>query len=159
VDTLLSRIGSVVGAIIGVAIVGGVLFAQCVYPFIRHSPSVTYTCADEQMSSLCRDSNTMAGFMARVCGSDQLTVTAKSLEAIIIGGEQGTSREPMGTGMTMKCGDVDMKWSVDQGQKIETIDEFRKAATNDKARLAVDLFEDWSTGLIDYDDARVQLMK
>jgi hypothetical protein len=154
-DGLKERIGQIIGGAIGVVVLGGLFFAQCVYPLLRDT-SETFTCDDKEMAEFCNDPATFAGFLAQVCGRGELVVDNTFIQTIGLG-DPGV-REPGEIEFTVKCGDVDLEYSLEEGDKIESFDDMRDAASNDRAKMALDLWEDWSLGLINYEDARRTLL-
>ena len=152
---LIRGIGFTFAWIIGGGIVLAIGFAQCVWPFIRDNTE-TWTCVDEEIADFCNDPYTLVGFLAEVCGRNQLTITATYIETIRIG--SAGPREPGEFEFKADCRGRELKWAAEEGDEIETLDDFRDAAQNDSMRLAVELLEDWRDGLIDYGDARRELL-
>jgi hypothetical protein len=150
-------LGSALGVLIATAIFGGLFFAQCVYPFIRGTPSEIWTCEDDEVRAFCDDPITIGGFTAAICGRDDVQFTGRLVRPLIIG--DGPVHEEPGTlDLEIECPGLELKWSIDE----ERLDEFESLddlePRNDQTRLAVDLLAEYTLGFIDMGEARQQLL-
>lgn len=143
---------------IGVAIVGGLFFVQCVYPFLREDPSETYTCADEEVADFCDDPYTVAGFAAAICGLNSVEFIGSLSRVRVIGGDPGEPEEPGTVDFEAKCPDIHLKWSIPEQEAEDTESVLDYDPQNNQTRLAEELLEQYSFGEISIAEARDSLL-
>ena len=156
----LSRVGGVLGTVVGITIVAGLIFVQCVYPFLRgNTTSVTLTCSDEEIADFCDDPFTMGGFAAMVCSRDELKVTSNYIDNIVIGGEPGDDI-PDTLELIFECGILRAKWEWEEGRDPEEFEDFDDAAANDDAKRFMNVYGLWGIGdVTTAEEARQRLFR
>ncbi|MEX0801327.1 MAG: hypothetical protein WD379_08930 [Dehalococcoidia bacterium] len=148
-----SRVGGVLAGIVAAAIMAGLLFYQCVYPFINDS-SETWTCADEEVQDFCDDPFTIGGFIAAICGRDEVKYKGSVIESVTLSGGFGED-EPDTYELEMACPGVSLKWEYESLREFEASEYVtEQGAANDQTRLAVRLLAEYSYGDIDIATAR-----
>lgn len=148
VDDLMSRVGSALAGLAAAAVVAGLFFMQCVYPFIDdNSTSETFTCEDERFAEFCDDPSTLGGFAASVCGRDELLITSNYIDVRVIGGEPG-ERAPDEFEIILQCTGLDAKWAWQEGRSFETFEDYESTAVNNDARRFTEVYGKWGSGSI-----------
>ena len=151
----MDNIAGAVGAAIGIIFVIGLLFMQCVYPFIKGAPTETVDCSSESLARHCDNPNTLAGFMSELCGREKFSITVTAIEMINIGER---NYEPAEIDMEVHCGKVDFGFAYFQGDGPKSLEEYKTIAKSDKSRLLIDVMEEWQSGQIAIDGARRLLL-
>jgi hypothetical protein len=147
--------GAIVGLVVAALMIGG-FFTSCVLPFINDS-SETWTCNDAEVQGFCGDPETIGGFLAAICGRDEVEFKGNVIETVSLGGPG--EQEPDTYEFEISCPGVALKW------EFATLDEFNdeqalmKNLANDQTRLAVKLLEEYTYGEIDISTAQRLLVE
>jgi hypothetical protein len=147
--------GAIVGLVVAVVMIGG-FFASCILPFINDS-SETWTCADEEVRGFCGDPETIGGFLAAICGRDNVEFKGNAIETVSVGG--ASEREPDTYELEIKCPGVGLLWEFETLGEFEDPESLTKNPANDQTRLAVRLLEEYTLGEIDIPTARRLLVE
>jgi hypothetical protein len=143
------------GGLIGIAIFAGLFFFQCVYPVLRDE-SVTGTCASEELADFCEDPDTLAGFMALMCGRDRVEFVGSPMR--LLNPEPGQSTL-IGVSFTIKCEGLSARWETEEGEGTpEGFEDLKRAASNDDAEAVMEVLEQWHLGELSTREAQLVLL-
>jgi hypothetical protein len=150
---VLDSVGKAVGTLLGVALFGGMIFVQCVYPFIQDN-SESWTCDHERMSSFCDDQGTIAGFAVVLCGSrEAVKFTGNLIKTYTLGeGETG----PRSMELVIKCSGLNATWETESYNEIKTIDDI--PPSNKQAERFMEAFKAFTGRSITLDAARQRVL-
>jgi hypothetical protein len=102
------------------------------------------------MREFCEDPYTLAGFMAEICGADEVTFTGTYVQVVLLG-EPGT-REPGILELTVRCPDFEATWEIEEGREMRYLKDAHPK--NAGAERVVKALDDYSLGEIDLATAR-----
>ena len=142
------------GGVIGFAIFAGLFFFQCVYPFIRDE-SATANCSTPEFADFCDDTETLAGFMALMCGKDRVEFRVAPIRLL-----NPEPNEPSITGysMVIKCPGISARWETEGSSVPEGFKELKDAASNDHAEAVMNVLERWHLGDLTTREAQLALL-
>ena len=118
------------------------------------SESASVTCADREMSVACGDPTTIVGFVALMCGPDNIKTDASASSIFRFG--EPPDGEPRILVFSIWCGETEFTWKREEGRQYEYVDDW--PTVNKQTEDAVKLFSLYSNAIIDRDEARRRLL-
>jgi hypothetical protein len=155
-----SKIGGVIGAIIVVVVVGGIVFARCVAPFVFNGEDdISLTCNDPEISDQCDDHGTLENFFVEVCGREAVEFRGDLIRTLYLGG--GVAREPGEVVGELWCADRRYtRWEIPEDVIRRgglEFDDYRRYSDS-TTKLVLDTYEEWASFRMTTDEARMQLL-